>query len=167
MSDGSHATPAHAPTRAQDVWLVCFWLGGQQFGVKIDQVKETIVLRPVTRVFLVPPWVAGLINLRGDVVAVVDLAAFFGLPPAEATPDSRVVIARSGGRTAGLLVDRLSEVRAVDLDKIAPAPPLGSPENAALVAGVVTLDDGAPLVVLDLVKLFDSERLRQFARKGA
>ncbi|HUH04251.1 MAG TPA: chemotaxis protein CheW, partial [Kofleriaceae bacterium] len=58
--------------------LVCFFLAGQEYAAPITEVKETMLLRPITRVFLTPPWLAGIINLRGDVVAVIDLARLLG-----------------------------------------------------------------------------------------
>jgi purine-binding chemotaxis protein CheW len=152
----------------QPARVVCFWLAGQQFGAPIGHVKETIVLRPITRVFLTAPWLAGIINLRGDVVAVVDLAAFFDLGRCERGADARILIARSAESTAtiaGLLVDRLSEVRTIELDRLQPASVLPA-ESGALARGIVTLDGGVPLTVLDMTELFESERLRQFQRKA-
>lgn len=144
--------------------VICFWLGDQQFGAEITQIKETIVLRPITRVFLVPRWVAGLVNLRGEVVAVLDLAEFLGIGATAFTADTRIVIARVRGRTAGLLVDRLAEARVVDLDALQPPP--AALADADLVFGLTTLEDASPLVVLDLERLFDSDRLRQFRRRA-
>ena len=134
--------------------LVCFELRGQRVGCPIAGVKETIVVRPITRVFLTPPWVSGIINLRGDVVAVLDLAAFLGLGRTVPQPETRIVIVRSGSKVAGLLVDRLD-----------PPPPTLAAELAGLLTGVATLPGGTPLAVLDLAKLFDSERLREFSRR--
>lgn len=152
--------------------LVCFHVRGQWMGCAIHQVKETIVLRPLTRVFLTPPWVAGIINLRGDVVAVLDLGLFLGLAPIAPQPDTRVVIVRSttrdapGERVAGLLVDRLADVRTVDPAELEAPPPTLAPELGALLGGVVTLENGSPLAVLDLAKLFDSERLQTLGRRS-
>jgi purine-binding chemotaxis protein CheW len=152
---------------AQRARVVCFWLSGQQFGVPIGLVKETIVLRPITRVFLMPAWLSGIINLRGDVVAVIDLPAFFGLGRCSLDHETRIVIARGTEKTttAGFLVDRLAEVKTVDLKALQPASLL-SPDNAGLAHGVLTQDGGAPLTVLDVEKVFESERLRQFQRKA-
>src|SRR5215831_17419623 len=140
--------------------LVSFDVRGQRLGCPISQVKETIVVRPITRVFLTPPWVAGIINLRGDIVCVLDLGAFIGLGPTTGGAGARIVIARSGARLAGLLVDRLADVRAADLAALEPAPPTLAGDLAALLHGVLTLPGGAPLALLDLGKLFDSDRLR-------
>jgi purine-binding chemotaxis protein CheW len=148
--------------------VVCFWLGRQQFGAPIGHVKETIVLRPITHVFLTPPWLAGIVNLRGDIVAVVDLPAFFGLGQCAMGSEARIVIAHSGAperKRVGFLVDRLAEVKAVEMRALQPTSML-SPEHANLAHGVLTQDGGAPLTVLDVPKLFESERLRQFQRKA-
>src|SRR5205085_1586047 len=73
--DGAAARCYHRPVSSPDAGerQVCFHLAGQEFGLPIDEVKETIEPRPITRIFLVPDFIAGLINLRGDVLAVLDL----------------------------------------------------------------------------------------------
>jgi purine-binding chemotaxis protein CheW len=144
---------------------ICFWLSGQQLGVPIEHVKETIVLRPITRVFLTPRWVAGLINLRGDVVAVLDLAGMLGLPSAGFTDETRIVITRQGGKTAGLIVDRLAEARSFEPDRLEAPPATLGDDAAEIIRGVATQEDGEPLVVLDLERLLHSERLAPFSRR--
>src|SRR5262249_39384719 len=144
--------------------LVSFDVRGQRLGCPIAQVKETIVVRPMTRVFLTPPFVAGIINLRGDIVAVLDLAVLLGLGPTLPQPETRIVIVKSENKVAGVLVDRLTEARSVALERLEAPPTTVDPEVAGLLAGVATLPDG-PLAVLDLDKLFESERLREIARR--
>lgn len=153
--------PAMPPDRSR---LVCFEVAGQTFGAPIDQVKESIVLRPLTRVFRLPPWFAGIVNLRGTVVAVLDLAALFGLGTFEASREARILVARAAGATAGLLVDAVKDVRTVDLGALQPWQEADA-DGAAL--GVATADDGTPLVVLDVARLFESDRLRQYQRKAS
>lgn len=154
--------------------LVCFGLDDQELGVAIEEVKETIELKPITRLFLVPEFVAGLINLRGDVVAVIDLARLLGLQPRMPSADSRIVILRSraAGKpaVAGLLVDRLTEVRAIDRAALRPPPATVSPDAASFMAGVSRTGEGAqarPLLVLDLAKVLECEPLRAFRRQRA
>jgi chemotaxis signal transduction protein len=150
---------AAARARAE-VTLVCFHLAGRRFGCPIAEVKETLVVRPLTRVFLTPPWIAGIINLRGDIVAVLDLAAFLDLGRTAIGAQTRIVIARAADRTAGLLVDRLADPRGADLATLEPPPAGLDPEIAGLLAGVVTLPGGEPLTVLDLGRILGSPRLR-------
>jgi purine-binding chemotaxis protein CheW len=146
--------------------LVCFYLRGQEYAAVIDEVKETMPLRPITRVFLTPPWLAGIINLRGDVVAVLDLAGLLGMSPTIVGDESRILIARVRGRTAGLLVDEMAELRVLDLRELQPPPATLSTEIAALLRGIATVDEGRPLQILDLGRLLDSEPLRAFRRGG-
>lgn len=149
--------------------LVCFFLGGQEYAAPISEVKETMLLRPITRVFLTPPWLAGIINLRGDVVAVLDLARLLGQAPTAPSDDSRIVVARHEpsdrrARTAGVLVDRMAELRTLPLDTLQPPPSTLGAESAELLRGIATLSSGAALRVLDLPALFESERMRAFRR---
>jgi len=153
-----------ASDRAGATKLVCFYLRGQEYAADIEHVKETMLVRPITRVFLTPPWLAGIINLRGDVVAVLDLAQLLGLPATAITDDSRILIARHDGRGAGFLVDRMAELRTLDIADLQPPPPTLGAETAALLLGLATLQDGAAVRVLDLPGLFESDRVRAFQR---
>ncbi|HYU15492.1 MAG TPA: chemotaxis protein CheW [Candidatus Acidoferrum sp.] len=139
--------------------LVCFLLRGQEYAADIASVVETLAVRPITHVFLTPAWLAGIMNLRGDVVAVLDLSQMLGMAPTILTDDSRIVLARHGGRRAGLLVDGLAELRTASLDRLEPAPATLSPDVARLLAGLITCSPGEVVRVLDLAALFESESL--------
>ena len=78
---------------------VCFLAHGQEFAAPVDAVLETTPLRPLTRVFHVEPFVAGVMSLRGEIVAVIDLGLFLGLGPTELA--SGVVLVRSGRVRSG------------------------------------------------------------------
>ena len=140
--------------------LVCFFLHGQEYAVDIAGVVETLAVRPITRVFLTPPWVAGIMNLRGDVVAVLDLARLIAMPHTLVTDDSRIVLARHESRRAGLLVDGLAELRSIDLGLLEPPPATLSGEVANLLRGVLTVQNGEVVRLLDLPALFESDKLR-------
>lgn len=162
--------------------LLCFAVGGQTFGLPIDAVKETIEARPLTRLFLVPPFVAGLVNLRGDVVAVLNLLALLGLPAAaHKQPARNIVILRAsllggGGHSgrnrtaanragAGLLVESLDGVRDVRAADIKPLPPTLAAEPAAYLDGVAALSAPLrPLILIAPERVLGSERLRPFRR---
>jgi purine-binding chemotaxis protein CheW len=161
--------------------LLCFAVGGQTFGVPIDAVKETIEARPLTRLFLVPPFVAGLINLRGDVVAVLDLLALLGLPAAHKQPARNIIILRASllgtgaardraaanRAAAGLLVDALDGVRDLATNDVKPLPPTLAAEPAAYLDGVAAFDTPPrPLIIVAPERVLSSERLRPFRRQG-
>jgi purine-binding chemotaxis protein CheW len=160
--------------------LLCFAVGGQTFGLPISAVKETIEARPLTRLFLVPPFVAGLINLRGDVVAVIDLLALLGLPATHKQAARNIVILRAerlglGARdraatnraAAGLLVESLDGVRDIRDADVKPLPPTLAAEPAAYLDGVAAFDaPPRPLIVIAPERVLTSERLRPFRRHG-
>jgi len=154
------ARAAAAPLR-----LVCFRLHGQEYGVAIDQVKETIARRPITRVFLTPSWLAGIMNLRGDVVAVIDLGAFLGVGATVGSDASRIVVVRHGALRCGVLVDDMADVRTIASAAVQPPPPTIDAELAALMRGLVTVAGGA-VRVLDVANLLESERVRALQRGG-
>jgi purine-binding chemotaxis protein CheW len=144
--------------------LVCFRITGQEFGLIIDSVKETLVMRPLTPVYLTPRWVLGIMNLRGDVVPLLDLAQLLGMPPTSVSDDSRIVIVDHQGLSAGLVVDELTELRRVELAELAPPPSTLSEEAREIIGGVATTSGGTALRVLDLDALFASDRVRTLAR---
>jgi chemotaxis signal transduction protein len=154
--------------------LVCFELAGQAFGLPIRSVKETLPARPLTHVCLVPPIVAGLMNLRGEVVAVLDLARMVGLPRVSGNSDSSVVILRApeswSGRAqeraaCGLAVDRLLGVRDVDDGALRDPPPSLDAEGASYLRGVAAVGDPPrALAVLDPERVLGSERLKPYRR---
>ena len=171
-----------APRTRGQLKLLCFACGGQTFGLPIDAVKETIEARPLTRLFLVPPFVAGLINLRGDVVAVLDLLALLGLPAQRRQQARNIVILRASllaarGRSghadraaanraaAGLLVDALDGVRDVPAADVKPAPPTIAAEPAEYLDGVAAVGTPPrPLIVIAPERVLGAERLRSFRR---
>ena len=116
--------------------------------------------------FHTPDFIVGLASLRGEILAVLDLARLVGLPPTSLEHDTHILVVECGGKRAGLLADRLSEVRDVEPGTIAPPPPTIDPAAAAFLRGVVSLEE-APLAVIDLDRLFASEELRRYERKGA
>ena len=124
---------------------------------------ETLAVCPVTRVFLAPTWLAGIMNLRGDVVAVLDLSRLLGMAPTVVTDDSRIVLARHGGRRAGFLVDGLAELRTAGLDRLEPPPVTLAPDVAGLLRGIVTFSPGEVVRVLDLAALFESDSLESLS----
>ncbi|HTE51184.1 MAG TPA: chemotaxis protein CheW [Kofleriaceae bacterium] len=142
--------------------LVCFLLHGQEYAADIANVVETLAVRPVTRVFLTPAWLAGIMNLRGDVVAVLDLSRLLGMPPTVVTDESRILLTRHAGRRAGLLVDGLAELRASQ-ERLEPPPVTLAPEVAELLSGIMTFPAGEVVRVLDLAALFESDRLESLS----
>jgi len=143
--------------------LVCFFLHGRELAAPIDAVRETVGLTPITPVFLMPPCVAGITSLRGEILAVLDTAVLMGMAPCKRDPGTRIVIVEHADRAAGLLVDGLGSIPEVADDAVGPIPPTVPPNIAGMLEGVLTLPD-RPIAVLDIERLLDAPDLAPYAR---
>ncbi len=103
---------------------VVFKIDGAEYALAAADVLQMESFNGATPVPGAPPHVAGLMQVRGRVIPVVDARRRFGLPPVERSLDSRVVVGQLGTRTVGLLVDSAREVLKLDPDKLQPPPPL-------------------------------------------
>ena len=124
---------------AQSQYL-SFYLAGEEYAINILKVKEIIEYRTLTRMPSVPECVRGVINLRGRVVPVVDLAVRFGLPASEVTGRSCIVMveaAPDGEPTMmGIMVDAVSQVLDLAPHHVQPPPSLGTRIRAAYLDGM-------------------------------
>lgn len=111
-----------APVPGSELHLLTFVLEREEFGVPVTQVREVIRVSDITRVPQAPAHVRGVANLRGRILAVVELRSRLGLPPADLTPRSRVVVVEVRGRVLGLLVDAVRQVTKVPEASVVPAP---------------------------------------------
>jgi len=137
-----------SPTAAGEVELATFWVGELLLGADIRQVREINRHFELTPVPHAPACVRGVINLRGDVVTVVDLATILGLGQTEITKHARNVIVQSRGEHIGLLVDRVADTIRVPADAVEPPPANLHGADASLFTGVYRLEQ-------DLVVLLD------------
>jgi purine-binding chemotaxis protein CheW len=153
-----------APGASPQLRLVCFELRQQELAFAIADVRETLPLLPISHVFLTPPWLAGIFSLRGEIVPAIDLGVLLGLPRSLVGDDARIVVVERGARSAGVLVERLLELRTIDEAALEP-PPAGLPaEVAAILRGIVATPTGT-VRVLDLDALLSPERLGALARE--
>jgi len=125
-----------APAPGPELHLLTFALDREEFGIPVTQVREVIRVAEITRVPQAPPHVRGVANLRGRILAVVELRSRLGLAPAELTPRSRVVVVEVRGRVLGLLVDAVSQVTKVPQASVVPAPEEVVSGDAGYVTGV-------------------------------
>jgi purine-binding chemotaxis protein CheW len=141
--------------------LVCFELRGQELALPIGDVRETLPVHPITRVFLTPACLGGVFSLRGEIVAVVDLGVLLGLARTEVGDDSRIVVVDHKDGTAGIIVDRLRDLRTIDAP-LDPPPPNLPAAVASLLLGVAATPTGT-VRVLDAHAILTAEPLRQIA----
>jgi purine-binding chemotaxis protein CheW len=140
-----------APVPAPELHLLTFTLDREEFGIPVTQVREVIRVSEITRVPQAPAHVRGVANLRGRILAVVELRCRLGLPPAELTPRSRVVVVEVRDRVLGLLVDAVSQVTKVPEAGVAPAPEEVVSADADYVTGVARWQSRL-IILLDLEK---------------
>ena len=145
-------------TEAADVILqwVTFKLQEETYGINVMQVQEVLRYTEIAPVPGSPDYVLGIINLRGNVVTVIDTRSRFGLEPGEVTDNSRIVIIEAEKQVIGILVDSVAEVVYLKASEIDTAPNVGTDESARFIQGVSNRD-GELLILVDLNKLLSDE----------
>lgn len=141
------------------IQLVSFHLSSEEYALDILRVQEIIRMQDLTRVPNSPPFVEGVINLRGRVIPVVGLRKRFGLDPLPADKHTRIVVVEVHGTVVGLVVDSVSEVLRVAADTIEPPPRLGKVERE-YVSGVGKLENRL-LLLLDVDHLLSGHEQDQ------
>jgi purine-binding chemotaxis protein CheW len=133
----------------EEVEFTTFYVGDLLIGVDIHHVDEINRQINVTPVPQAPPQVRGVINLRGEVVTVLDLGKVLGMGETQISDDSRTVVVNSGNEQIGLLVDRIADVVLVRSDQIDPSPANVNSVDGRFFKGVYKLDKTL-LMVLDI-----------------
>jgi len=129
-------------------------IDGQLFGLPIVRVQDVFIPERLTRVPLAPPEIAGVLNLRGRIVTLIDLRRRFGLGEHKEGGDVMAIGVESRGESYGLLIDRVGEV--VELDGVAREPnPVNLDQRLAqMSSGIYRLDDQL-LIVVDVDRVLD------------
>jgi purine-binding chemotaxis protein CheW len=135
-----------------ELQLVTFALDREEFGIPIEQVREVIRVGEITRVPQARAHVRGVTNLRGRVLAVVEIRTRMGLPAAEITPRSRVVVVGVHDRILGILVDGVSQVVKVPAETVTPAPEEVLSPGTDYITGVARWNSRL-IMLLDLEKV--------------
>lgn len=133
-----------------------FKLGKEEYGVPIIQVKEINRLTRPTKVPRSPSFVEGIINLRGQIIPIIDMKKRFDLPLTEYTVEARIIVIQVGKQTLGVQVDSVSEVLRITSSNIEPAPSLVSGIDSEYITGVAKAGERL-LILLDLNKLLNEE----------
>ena len=131
---------------------VTFTLENETYGINVMQVQEVLREVEVAPVPGAPHYVIGIINLRGNVVSVIDARIRFGLPIKESDDMSRIIVIEVQHQIIGILVDSVAEVVDIDLSEIDTAPNVGNAETSKYIDGVVSRGDKL-LILVDLNKL--------------
>ncbi len=152
----------HAVQSAEDpaVQWVTFRLDNETYGINVIQIQEVIRVSDIAPVPGAPDYVLGIINLRGNVVTVIDTRKRFGLAPRDRDDNTRVVIIETGEYVMGLLVDSVAEVVDIRASEIESAPNVGNDDGARFIQGVCSRD-GELLILVDLNKLLSAQEWKE------
>ncbi|EKE75394.1 chemotaxis protein CheW [Gallaecimonas xiamenensis] len=145
-----------AEANDQILQWVTFQLDNETYGINVMQVQEVLRYTDIAPVPGAPDYVLGIINLRGNVVTVIDTRSRFGLPPSEVSDQSRIVIIEAEKEVIGILVDAVAEVVYLKRSDIEVAPNVGTEESAKFIQGVSNRD-GELLILVDLNKMLTDE----------
>ncbi len=120
--------------------FIAFCIGEQEFCVDIMSVREIRGWAPATPLPQTPDFIRGVINLRGAVLPIMELATRLGLQANEPTVRSVIIVVSTAGRTVGLLVDAVSDILSVTQDVIQPTPDVACDRVKAFVRGLISMD---------------------------
>jgi purine-binding chemotaxis protein CheW len=140
-------------TEGESIQSILFQMGNEYYGLPISQVKEIIKPLPITRFPKSPPYVEGVIDLRGKILPIINLRILFGLQPLPITEDSRFVDVQLGNLSIGIIVDSVSEVVRISRQQIEPAPPIVAGVEGKYLTGIARVEDRL-ILLLDLDEIF-------------
>ncbi|HEY3653661.1 MAG TPA: chemotaxis protein CheW [Steroidobacteraceae bacterium] len=144
-----------APAPSTMLELLEFRLASERYALEIRHVQDVHPLRDLTPLPCTPPFVLGIVNLRGRILPVLDLKKFFELPEQGLTDLHRIILVRGNDLELGLLADVIVGVRSVAADSLQPAPPTFTGIRADYLKGI----GEERLVVLDLGRILSDPRI--------
>ncbi len=162
MSAASHpANSTEREPRGGDPSIrqfVGFRLDDADYAIPITSIREIILMKPITRLPQVSDAIEGLINLRGNVMPLVNLRKQFGLVPRPFDDETRTIVVTVHDKILGCIVDEVTRVVRIGADQVQPLPISMARSSRRYISGLAKLDDRL-LIILDIEKLFDSEEL--------
>ncbi len=151
-------TQAHGPREC-----LTFRIGGEDYGIDILQVQEVRSYEAPTRIAQARPHVLGVLNLRGEIVPVVDMRLQLGIAQANFDDSTVVIVLKVAGRVFGLVVDSVSDVLGLAPEQLRPVPGIGSGIAADLLLAIATVNERM-LLLVDIDKLMHSPAFGLAAR---
>jgi len=146
--------------------MVTFQLGAEHYGIDIMDVDEIYRVEHIRPIPNAPSYVEGIFNLRGDIVPIINLHRRFHIKKAELSEDDELlsgsIIININNTKIGIIIDKILRVVTIDTKTVQPPPQMISGIGAEYIQGVVHQEDGY-LIILDILRLFDSKELKQLS----
>jgi purine-binding chemotaxis protein CheW len=156
MSDERRTTSNKIDPNDEVLQWVTFKLETETYGINVMQVQEVLRYTEIAPVPGAPSYVLGIINLRGNVVTVIDTRSRFGLESNEISDNTRIVIIEAEKHVIGILVDSVAEVVYLKASEIDDAPNVGNDDSAKFIQGVSNRE-GELLILVDLDQLLSDD----------
>lgn len=146
--------------------LITFVIETERFAIDVKVVREIRAWTPGTRLPSAPHYFAGVMNLRGVVIPVIDLAARIGWKPTEATERHAIIVIELAGKLCGLIVDEVSDIASIEPDAVQARPVEAGDKVGEFLEGLATIDDKLVLVLApdalgEASKLVDEAQIAQ------
>lgn len=141
--------------------FLTFTLGDEHYGLDIMKVKEIRGYEPVTKIANAPSFIKGVLNLRGDIVPIVDLRLKFAVGDATYNEFTIVIMLHIGERIVGIVVDAVSDVINISPDQVKPPPQFGVAFDSQYLHGLAPVNDNM-IILLNIEKLISSSELGLF-----
>ncbi|CAH1211153.1 MULTISPECIES: chemotaxis protein CheW [Paenibacillus] len=145
----------------QELKVIVFKLGSEEYGVEVEKVQTIERMMPITRVPNTYSFVKGVINLRGVVIPVIDLRGRFSLPETEYTDQTRIVIVAVGDMQVGFIVDAANDVIDIKSSSIDNPPEVVGGVKARYLRGVAKLENERLLIMLNLNEVLSRSEIVQ------
>jgi len=157
MTFATHTAPAKAEAPRSE--FLTFRLGAEHYGIEILKVQEIRGYEQPTTIANAPPFIKGVINLRGVIVPILDLRVKFQLPEARYDEFTAVIVLNVAHRVVGVVVDSVSDVLSLESEAIRPTPDFASATfDTKFITGLAQVDD-AMMILLDIEKLLTSTEM--------
>lgn len=154
-------TKEQLATDSQRLEFLTFTLGDEHYGLDIMQVKEIRGYEPVTKIANAPSFIKGVLNLRGDIVPIVDLRLKFAVGDATYNEFTIVIMLHIGERIVGIVVDAVSDVINISSDEVKPPPQFGVAFDSQYLYGLAPVHEQM-VILLNIEKLITSSELGLF-----
>ncbi|GBF11623.1 MAG: chemotaxis protein CheW [Tepidibacillus sp.] len=151
---------------SSEIKFIVFRLGSEEYGVDVQQVKSIERMEHITRVPNTPPFVKGVINLRGVVIPIIDLRRRFSIEQKDYNESTRIIIVNVEEMEVGLIVDAANDVIDIPVQAIEPPPKVVGAVEAIYLRGVAKLANRL-LILLNLDKVLNVDEMKELEKFGA
>lgn len=140
--------------------FISLYAGDQSFCIDLNRIREIRRWEPITMLPHSPPFVLGVVNLRGAVIPIIDLAAKLGFPPLQPTKRNVIIICNLGSQVIGLLVESVSEILTVQMSELKDAPRVKEDASNHAIRGVISIkEDMTRVIDLDAMMEVNTDRI--------